>query len=586
MCGIWALFGCECPDPEKWVGKLKGRGPETVRISEELDGYMGFTRLAINGLNPAGMQPFGMNGLRWMCNGEIYNAKELAAKYNISMPSGSDCEVLGPLYKIFAAQDNIRGFFRALDGVFAIVIYDEEESKLVWGRDPYGVRPLFTAWKVDGLEPNVQILEDTDDFAGLTMKVIIEGGRPDAICLASERKAIPDDFPFVMQFRPGCYGSVKIPQIEGFWMESYHSVPWLKNPSYSEHIENGYENAKKAVYTALDKAVEKRLMTERPVAALLSGGVDSSLICALVQRHMRRLGLPPLKTFSIGMPGSTDVKYAQMVASWIGSEHTVVELSADDFFAAIPDVIRDIESYDITTVRASVGNWLVSKAIRERTDCKVVFNGDGSDELFGSYLYFYNAPNDQEFEDEVERLLEELSYYDVLRSDRSISSHGLEPRTPFLDKQFVATCRSVSTLWRRPVRGTPGSTGTRVEKQLLRDAFSDSGLLPNEVLWRKKEAFSDGVSSQEKSWYEEIQERVSSLVPSDWEDRANLWIHCPPKTAEGYYYRELYEKFYGPFTAVTAIPRFWMPRWTPGATDPSARTLAVYTSPSESSPSS
>jgi asparagine synthase (glutamine-hydrolysing) len=580
MCGIWALFGCQCPDPQKWVSKLKARGPESMKVAEELDGYMGFTRLAINGLNDAGMQPFEIPGLRWMCNGEIYNAKDLANQYNIPMPSGSDCEVLGPLYKIFKDADNIRGFFRALDGVFAIVLYDEEDGKLVWGRDPYGVRPLFAAWKVEDLDPTIQMLSDVDDFAGLTMKAILEGGRPEAICLASERKAIPDDFPFVMQFRPGCYASVKIPQIEGFWMESYHSVPWLKNPSYSPAVENGYELAKQAVYTALDKAVEKRLMTERPVAALLSGGIDSSLIAALVQRHLRRLGLPPLKTFSIGMPGSTDVKYAKMVADWIGSEHTVIELTADQFFAAIPDVIRDIESYDITTVRASVGNWLVSKAIREHCDCKVVFNGDGSDELFGSYLYFYNAPNDQEFEDEVERLLEELYFYDVLRSDRSISLHGLEPRTPFLDKQFVATCRSVATCYLRPVKGQ------RVEKHLLRDSFSESGLLPNEVLWRKKEAFSDGVSSHEKSWYQEIQERVSPLVPSDWEDMATLWSHCTPTSAEAFYYRSVYEQLYGAITATTAIPRFWMPRWTPGATDPSARTLSIYTSSETSSSTS
>jgi asparagine synthase (glutamine-hydrolysing) len=311
-------------------------------------------------------------------------------------------------------------------------------------------------------------------------------------------------------------------------------------------------------------------MTERPIAALLSGGIDSSLIAALVQKYLRELNLPPLKTFSIGMPGSTDLAFARKVADHIGSDHTEIILTADDFFNAIPKVIYDIESYDITSVRASVGNWLISKAIREHCDCKVVFNGDGSDEIFGSYLYFYRAPSDQAFETEVERLLKEISYYDVLRSDRSISSHGLEPRTPFLDKQFVAVAKSIATCWRRPVKGVT------VEKKLLRDAFAGTGLLPDEVLWRQKEAFSDGVSSKEKSWYQEIQDRVVGVVGADWQIEALKYDHCTPLTAEAFYYRQLYESYYGSFTAITAIPAFWMPRWSPETTDPSARTLKVY----------
>jgi asparagine synthase (glutamine-hydrolysing) len=294
-----------------------------------------------------------------------------------------------------------------------------------------------------------------------------------------------------------------------------------------------------------------------------------------VQKELKSLGLPALKTFSIGMKGSSDLFYAKKVADWIESDHHEVILDADDFFDAIPNVIRDIESYDITTVRASVGNWLVSRAVRSLSDCKVVFNGDGSDEVFGSYLYFYNAPNDQAFEDEVERLLGELCFYDVLRSDRTISSHGLEPRTPFLDKQFVATCRSVATVFRRPIQGK------QVEKFILRSAFDTESLLPPEVLWRRKEAFSDGVSSKEKSWYEEIQERVKKVVPADW--RKMVFEHCPPATEEAFYYRSLYEARYGAMTAATVIPRFWMPRWSPGVTDPSARALPFYSSGKSSS---
>jgi asparagine synthase (glutamine-hydrolysing) len=350
----------------------------------------------------------------------------------------------------------------------------------------------------------------------------------------------------------------------------------LKNPSYSPVSPDGLVLATGAVRFALEDAVKKRLMTERPCAALLSGGIDSSLIAALVQKNLKALGLPPLKTFSIGMPGSTDLFYAKMVAKHIGSDHTEVVLTADDFFAAIPLVIQDIESYDITTVRASVGNWLVARAIREQTDCKVVFNGDGSDEVFGSYLYFYKAPSEQAFEQEVDRVLKEIHYYDVLRSDRTISSHGLEPRTPFLDKQFVAVARSVSTLWRRPIKNK------QVEKWILRKAFEGTELLPSEVLWRQKEAFSDGVSSKEKSWFEEIQERVEPCLPSDWKMKALDMTYLMPTTAEAYFYRTLYESFYGTESIEMVIPAFWMPRWSPGVTDPSARKLAHYGTASSS----
>ena len=570
----------ERPEAESYVRKLKGRGPESVKLVDIPAGFLGFTRLAINGLNEGGMQPFSAGGVQWICNGEIYNARQLSQDYGIPMPSGSDCEVLGPLYQHFRDQGNLPGFFQALDGVFAIVLYDSDRKELVWGRDPYGVRPLFAAWKAawsaDSEEERIE-LSGLSDFAAVSMRLLLSGATLHGICLASERKAIPDDYKWGIQFRPGSYGTLKVPEIQHYYEGVYHTVPWLKNPSYSPANPNGLEESCRAVRFALEEAVKKRMMTERPVAALLSGGIDSSLIASLVQRNLRDLGLPALKTFSIGMPGSSDLAYARKVADWIGSDHTEVLMTADEFFAAIPQVVHDIESYDITSVRASVGNWLVSKAISERCDCKVVFNGDGSDEVFGSYMYFYKAPSDQDFENEVTRLLSEIYLYDVLRSDRSISSHGLEPRTPFLDKQFVAVCRSIATRWRRPIMGH------QMEKWLLRKAFDDGITLPNEVLWRQKEAFSDGVSSKEKLWFQEIQERVSKLVEVNWKYKAVEIDYLPPITEEAYYYRSLYESDYGALSAQTAIPAFWMPRWSPGATDPSARTLAVY---SEAGPNS
>jgi len=310
------------------------------------------------------------------------------------------------------------------------------------------------------------------------------------------------------------------------------------------------------------------MFTERRVGALLSGGLDSSLIAALVQNNIRNLNLPPLQTFSIGFKGSEDLKHAGIVADWIGSDHTEIIMTPDEFFEAIPSVIKAIESYDTTTVRASVGNYLIAKKIRELSDCKVIFNGDGADELFGGYLYFNNAPNDQAFHSECGRLLENIHNFDVLRSDRSISANGLEARTPFLDKQFVSVVRSIDPSFLRPVKGL------QVEKSILRDAFNDGITLPEEILYRRKEAFSDGVSGPDKSWFQEIKERVLQCIPQTWIHRN--FEHIKPRTTEEYYYRSIYEEQFGMETIKTNVPYIWMPNWCPETNDPSARTIKVY----------
>jgi len=529
--------------PEDGLNELKARGPEGTRLLD-ISGVaqMGFTRLAINGLNPLGMQPWSSYGIHWMCNGEIYNSDALKEEHEIITVSGSDCEVIGHLSNIYA--DNLKSFFRSFDGVFAMAIIDEKRNRVIVGRDPYGVRPLYMG-VVNDLSGNI--------YTRL---------------FASEIKAL---YPFcntVSPILPGTYHVYSLKEATRLHVEQYHSISWLKNPMFTPAHPSGLDMACAALRYSLEEAVKKRLMTERPVAALLSGGVDSSLIASLVARHLRELGKPPLKTFCIGMPGSTDMKYAKKVAEWIGSDHTEILLTPDDFFSAIPKVIHDIESYDTTTVRASVGNWLISREIKKLTECKVVFNGDGSDEIFGSYLYFYRAPTDRDFEEESERLLKDIHMFDVLRSDRSISSHGLEPRTPFLDRQFVAVARSIATEWRRPTRDK------RCEKWILRRAFDDGVTLPHSVLWRKKEAFSDGVSSTEKSWFEEIQERVEDLVPANWKERAAAeWRSPQPITKEQYFYRHIYYTWYGKQHEKTNVPYFWMPKWSPGVTDPSARLL-------------
>ena len=536
MCGILDILGTKIlkEKNESLLKKLVGRGPEGGRVLEGDKFQLGFTRLAINGLEPSGMQPMQGDGLAWMCNGEIYNYKELAKAYDISI-EGSDCSVIGPLFKKLGSMTDARTFFQSLDGVFAMIIIDATTGIAYVARDPYGVRPLYVGYNTEA------------------------GGDVKRIVFASELKALDlKDCAVIEAFPPGHYAAYDLNTLNRIGFEPYHSIPWMKNPSYSDSAD-----AQKALRCALEVAVKKRMMMERPVAALLSGGLDSSLIAALVQKELVASGKPTLKTFSIGFEGSEDLRHAQLVADHIGSEHTEIVMTPAEFFEAIPEVIKDIESYDITTVRASVGNWLVSREISRRTDCKVVFNGDGSDEVLGGYKYFYSAPSDEAFESETSRLLQDIHMFDVLRSDRCVSSHGLEPRTPFLDKQFVAVAKSIATCLRRPV------TGSMPEKQILRLAFND-GLLPDAVLFRKKEAFSDGVSGLEKSWYQECQERAESAVGLKWRGDSEKFKHLRPLTAESYYYRSLFNQLYG--SAERCVPYLWMPQWVK-ATDPSARTL-------------
>lgn len=540
MCGIWAVLGALAADPaiRAYLDALKARGPEYAALTTDISGMLlGFTRLAINGLTPAGHQPFTDGSLHTVCNGEIYNYKELAKRHALSLADGtSDCAVLPPLYKLLTPTE----LCRTLDGVFATIIADTEKQQVFVARDPYGVRPLFQAQYPDG-----------------------------TLVWSSEVKGVPPGYTSITPFPPGTY---RIFDMNGKLVEErrYHTIPTVK----LAHFMGGYnlKEAHRALRASLIAAVKKRLLSERPIGALLSGGVDSSLIAAIAARELQYQG-KRLTTFSIGMPGSTDLKYAKMVAEHINSIHHEIVVEPNDFLNAIPTVIHAIESYDITSVRASVGNYLVGKYIKEKTDIKVVFNGDGSDEIGGGYIYFYAAPSDEAFETESERLLDEIHLYDVLRSDRCISSHGLEPRTPFLDKNVVATWRSLDTQFRRPRKATLEGSGVQMEKQVLREAFETDNYLPFEVLWRKKEAFSDGVSSTHDSWYKRCIEfaqtkgitvDIIKQITADW--------HNPPQTEEAYWYRVLFEDAYGA-DAATLIPRMWMPRWIAGASDPSARTL-------------
>jgi asparagine synthase (glutamine-hydrolysing) len=544
MCGIWGCLGCDNDqvDSTLLVNKLVARGPEGTQIVEiNNDLTFGFTRLAINGLTNAGMQPYHKNGISWICNGEIYNARELENILNLEN-TGSDCECIGDLY--LRHRDDIATFARALDGVFAIALYDDKLKRLILTRDPYGIRPLFIA-----------INEDLNTMV-----------------FASELKALPANYKNVKAFPPGYIRSYNTSNIEVIEDIAYHTIPWIRNPQFNNNEFLGFNDVCNAIRFSLEEAVRKRMLTDRPVAALLSGGLDSSLIAALVQANLNQRNKPPLKTFSIGFKGSSDLKHARIVSNWIKSDHTEIIMEPSEFFEAIPEVIRAIESYDTTTVRASTGNYLIAKKIKELTDCKVVFNGDGADELFGGYLYFNNAPSDLAFHAETERLLRDIHTFDVLRSDRSISANGLEARTPFLDKQFVAIVRSIHPEMLRPVQ-------TKLtEKFILRAAFDDGVTLPPEVLWRRKEAFSDGVSTPEKAWFQEIQDRVLNEIDQDWKAQSTYYFfdHLTPKTPEEYYYRLLFNTYYPSHLNKVTVPYRWMPKWSPETNDPSARTLNIY----------
>ena len=326
----------------------------------------------------------------------------------------------------------------------------------------------------------------------------------------------------------------------------------------------------------LMSAVHKRCCTtDRPIACLLSGGLDSSLVAALVNEYHKKNGLPTLETYSIGLENAEDLKYARIVADYLGTKHTEIIVTEVDFLNAIPEVIVDIESYDTTSVRASIGNWLLGKYISANSEAKVIFNGDGSDEVAGGYLYMARAPDALEFDRECRRLINDIYMFDVLRSDKSISSHGLEPRTPFLDREWVQYYFTIPF-------GMRFHTGVkRPEKYLIRDAFDGARfsnvdgkpLLPASVLWRRKEAFSDGVSQQSRSLYTIIQEHAQTTLTATDTTITTTNDYLLPNNAEQFLYRSIFEKHYPGHGKL--VPYFWMPKYVK-ATDASARTLALY----------
>ena len=538
MCGIFAYItnDSDINNPKnmynetfikKQFKKGQSRGPESsemiIKNYHDTVLFLGFHRLAINGLDELSNQPMCIDGIYLICNGEIYNYKALSK--DIKLKTNSDCEVIIHMYKMYG----IEYLFELLDGVFAFILYDTNIEKVYIARDPYGVRPLYF-----------------HNNCGMTF--------------ASEIKQINCIGVNIKQFEPGSFMELSLEK------KSYPTILRQQRFSsfgFSKMIFNNLYDIYGILYQGLYNAVKKRVVgtTDRPVACLLSGGLDSSTIAALTNSFLPK---GTLETYSIGLEGSPDLMYAQKVADHLGTIHTSIVLTEDEFFNAIPEVIKAIESYDTTSVRASVGNYLVGKYISEHSNAKVIMNGDGADELMGGYRYFNHVPNFTEFDRECKRLLTDIQYFDVLRSDKSTSSHGLEPRTPFLDFKLIEYYLNIPSDIRNH------NLQKKQEKYFIRQVINkyDPDLLPKDVLFRKKEAFSDGVSGLHKSWFQIIQDRVKDEVIKDIH-----YEHNTPITLEQKYYRQIYESYYTGFSHLT--PYFWMPKYV-NATDASARTLHLY----------
>jgi asparagine synthase (glutamine-hydrolysing) len=407
----------------------------------------------------------------------------------------------------------------------------------------------------------------------------------------------------IEQFQPGTYSIFNLSsKVQSLWEVEKENIPhFIPSFSHSWLINNETEsifvdNLWSRVSIYLNAAVNKRcLTTERPIACLLSGGLDSSLIAALVNNYYISQNLPnKLETYSIGLKGSEDLRYARIVADYLKTKHVEIIVTEEEMFNAIPEVIKAIESYDTTTVRASIGNYLLGKYIAANSDAKVIFNGDGSDELLGGYLYMNNCPDDIEFDKETRRLLKDIHLFDVLRSDKSISSHGLEPRTPFLDRSFVNFILSIPTFFRNHKNYISTSIEGCLEKYILRKSFSeynfrdhiDRQILPDSILWRKKEAFSDGVSSHGRSLYQILQEKIAEKLNKQAEELQVISINSEQNNryvkfeadinTEKMYYKDIFNEAFPNCSHI--LPYFWMPKYT-NATDPSARTLDIYKKP-------
>ncbi|QVK21585.1 asparagine synthase B [Mycoplasmatota bacterium] len=518
MCGflVYSETDIDLKEYEREFYKIKHRGPDMTRIVIG-KGIFGFHRLSIMDLSEAGMQPFKYEENMIVCNGEIYNYLDLKKDLEIQYKSKSDCEILLPLYKIYEAD-----FFKMLDGEFALCLYDKRINKFIAGRDPIGIRPMFYGYS----------------------KV------SNSIMFASEVKAINELCSEVYPFPPGHY------------YDGEKFIRYYDPSKASTYINDSLKDITTGLNKRLTKGIEKMLPSDAPIGFLLSGGLDSSLVCSIASKKLDM----QIKTFSIGMEkDAIDLKYAKEVAEFIKSDHTEVIISKDDVLNSIEEVIYKLESWDITTIRASIGMYLICKYIREQTDIRVVLTGEISDELFG-YKYTDFAPSESEFQKESMKRIKEIFMYDVLRADRCIAGNSLEARVPFGDLDFVDYVMSINPSKKINSYGQG--------KYLLRKAF-EGDYLPNNILYREKAAFSDAVGHSLVDYIKEYAEK--KFTDNEFEERRKKYNNKTPFTKESLLYREIFEKYYS--NRESLIVDFWMPNkeWDGcNVKDPSARVLDNY----------
>ncbi len=470
------------------------------------------------GLTPEGMQPFELNGSYVVCNGEIYGFRpireKLAEKYTFR--SGSDCEILLPMYREYGTD-----MFAMLDAEFACIIYDDETGDFIAARDPIGIRPLYYGLDSDGY-----------------------------MVLASEAKNLVGFTDKIMPFPPGHY-----------WKNGEFTC-YRDITTVEKVLDDDMDTVCRNIREKLVAGVEKRLDSDAKVGFLLSGGLDSSLVCSIAQKKSST----PIRTFAIGMnTDAIDLKYAKQTADYIGSDHTEIIISSEDVLDALDTVIKILGTFDITTIRASIGMYLLCKGIHEQTDIRVLLTGEISDELFG-YKYTDFAPNAEEFQKESEKRVRELHMYDVLRADRCISSNSLEARVPFGDLDFVKYVLAINPEMKMNTYN--------MGKYLLRQAF-EGDYLPHNILYREKAAFSDAVGH---SMVDHLKEYAESFYTDEqFEELSAKYTHAKPFTKESLLYREIFEKHYPNQSQM--IVDFWMPNkeWEGcNVNDPSARVLSNY----------
>ena len=516
MCGIVCAFNLR-GDKDlirsnvlEMAQKVRHRGPDWSGIYSSNNAILAHERLAI--VDPtSGKQPIiSEDGLKVIAvNGEIYNHKNLknrfAADYNFR--TESDCEVILALYE----KKGIN-FLNDLNGIFAFALYDSSNGKYLIARDHMGIIPLYMGW-------------DKDDI----------------FYISSELKSLEGVCDKIELFPPGHY-------LESSSMNlvKWYDPEWV---SY-EHVKDS-ETSIKAIHDSLSAAVKRQLMSDVPYGVLLSGGLDSSITSALAKKFASKriesndkqdAWYPQLHSFSVGLKDAPDLKAARIVADHIGTIHHEINFTVQEGIDAIRDVIYHLETYDITTIRASTPMYLIARAIKS-LGIKMVLSGEGADELFGGYLYFHKAPNPKEFHEETVRKLDKLHQYDCLRANKSLAAWGIEGRVPFLDKEFIDVAMNINPEDKMIKNG-------RIEKWVLREAFKD--YLPQSVLWRQKEQFSDGVGY---SWIDSLKDLVSKEVSDqDLENASKIFSINTPRNKEEYYYRSIFSDHFSSDAAAMSVP--------------------------------